>query len=355
MLRTFDPELLRMSDGSEVTDWEKRRIEIVNILAREEYGSLPPKYAPGHGRVVSTAEKCASGHAWLERVEIDVETEKGIFTFPIHLFIPKAEKKVPAFLLINFRPDAYDMYYPAEEILDRGFAIAVIHYNDVTKDNQDMSDGIAGMFTRPSDGTGYGKISLWAYAMSRCLDYLITRPEIDADEIAAIGHSRLGKTALWAGANDTRFKYVMSNDSGCSGAAYEREKHNDSETVKTITEVFPYWFCENFRKYADHPDDRPFDQHWLIAASCPRNVVVHSASLDCWADPMSEQISCVAASPAWHLCGKKGFIGPEEPAETGVSYNEGEIGYLKRDGIHFLGRPDWLDYMIYIEKHMGKH
>ncbi len=340
-----------MNNGCAVTDWEARRKEIVDILSREEYGYLPPKLADGKGRVVNVIEKCCAGHAQLERVEIDVETPKGTFTFPMNFFVPHSDKKVPLFLLINFRPDAYDMYYPAEEIVDNGFALAVIHYNDVTKDNADFADGLAAMFDRPADGTGYGKISLWAYAMSRALDYLVTRPEIDTEHIAAIGHSRLGKTALWAGANDTRFKYVCSNDSGCSGAAYEREKHAESETIKIITKVFPFWFCENFFKYADDPDARPFDQHWLLAASAPRNVVVHSASGDLWADPIGEQNSCIGASPAWEINGKKGFVGPETQAEIGESWQEGNIGYYRRHGVHFLGRADWLDYMDFVKKH----
>lgn len=351
----FIPELLIRRDGMKVIcaeQWEARRMELIDVLAHEEYGYLPEKIGTTTGRVLKTEEKVASGHAVAQKIAIDVPTEKGTFTFPINLIIPKADGKVPVFVLINFRPDLYDMYYPLEEIADNGFALAVICYNDVTTDDGDMENGLSGMFTRSSDGTGYGKISLWAYAASRVLDYLETREELDTEHAAIIGHSRLGKTALWCGANDTRFKYVISNDSGCSGAAYERDKHENAETIKIITRAFPFWFCENFLKYVGHESERDFDQHFLIAASAPRNVLVNSASQDLWADPMSEQESCIGASPAWELQGLKGYDGPEAQAQVGTAWTDGSVGYFRRDGIHFLGRADWLTAMTFIRKHL---
>ncbi len=348
------PELMLFKDGTPVTDaaaWEKRRSELVDMLAHEEYGYLPPVYGKTVGCVTDRKEKCCSGHAVLERVDVTVPVSNGTFTFPINLFTPTRCEKAPVFVLINFRPDAYDMYYPVEEIIDHGFAIAVLYYNDVTQDNGDMTSKLCGLLERPADGTGFGKLSLWAWAASRVLDYLETRPEIDTAHAAVIGHSRLGKTALWCGANDPRFKYIISNCSGCSGAAYEREKHPESETIAAITKTFPFWFCENFLKYVGHENSRPFDQHWLIAASAPRYVLVHSASKDLWADPIGEQSSCLAATPAWTLHGMPGFIGPETQAAIDESFTDGSVGYMRRDGIHFLGRADWLDAMSFIRKH----
>ena len=349
----FKPELLLSQNGTKVTgaDWEARRRELLDILAHEEYGYLPPKLGVVTGRVVSTEKKVASGHAIVDRVEIDVPTEKGTFTFPINLIVPNNGHKVPVFVLINFRPDLYDMYYPLEEIIDNGFALAVLYYNDITQDNGDMQDKLAGLIERPADGTGFGKISLWAWACSRVLDYLETREELDCSNAAVIGHSRLGKTALWCGANDTRFKYVISNDSGCSGAAYEREKHDDSETLARIVDKFPFWFCDNFKKYVGNEDSRPFDQHWLLAASAPRYVLVNSASKDLWADPLGEQMSCRAASPAWELHNMPGFICPETQAPVDKPFIEGSIGYQRRDGVHFLGRADWQNAMTFMKIH----
>lgn len=347
----FTPDLMTMQNGTPVQDWEMRRQELLTLLENHIYGKTPPVRSPGTGRIVHTDPKCCSGHARLESIEITAETEKGMYSYPMHLFMPEKPGRHPLFLLINFRPDPYDMYFPAEEIIDNGFALAVIHYNDMTSDDGDMANGLAGQFTRPTDGTGYGKINLWAWGASRALDYLLTREDVDTDHVAVIGHSRLGKTALWCAAQDTRFRYAFSNDSGCAGAALEHIKHAGAETTEVISRVFPYWFCENYRQYANHPEKMPFDQHFLLAAIAPRSVCVNSASQDDWADPYSEQLCCLAASPAWTHLGLRGFIGPETPAKIGESFHAGQVGYYLRDGVHFLGRSDWLQDMAFVKKH----
>ena len=347
----FLPELLKFKNGEAVTkdNWQARREEILDILRREEYGYSPQKPETVKGDVVEKIEKVASGHATIERINIGFDTEKGEFSFPINFIYPNNKKNSPLFVLINFRPDVYDMYYPLEEIVDNGFALAVIHYKDVTSDDGDFTNGLAGMYSRNDPDTDWGKISMWAFSASRVLDYLETREEIDKNNVAVIGHSRLGKTALWCSAQDERFKLAISNDSGCSGAAYERIKHEGSEDLAFITKMFPFWFCGNFRKYVGREDERPFDQHFLLAASCPRYVAVGSASLDNWADQYSEQLSCIGASSAWKLFDRKGFVGTETPAEIGDHFMEGDISYHLRDGVHFLGRGDWLNYMAYFK------
>lgn len=345
---------MQLQDATPVKDnaaWEVRRRELINVLAHYEYGYLPPVYGKTVGSVTNINGKCCSGHAVLERVAITVPVPNGSFTFPVNFFVPTRCAKAPVFVLLNFRPDAYDMYYPIEEIIDNGFAVAVLYYNDVTQDDDDMTNGLCGIIDRPQDGTGFGKISLWAWAASRVLDYLETRDEIDTSHAAVIGHSRLGKTALWCAANDTRFKYSISNDSGCCGAAYERIKHPGSCTFARALQEFPFWFCENFPKCVNSKEELPFDQHWLIAASAPRFVLINSASLDFWSDPMSEQISCIAATPAWEINGIPGYIGPFVQAEVDVPYLDGSIGYVRRDGGHFLGRADWLNTIDFIRKH----
>lgn len=351
------PDLLKMENGALVEneqDWKKRREEILDLLRREIYGFPPPVLSPGKGEILSENSKCCAGHAHLQEIKITAETEKEPFSWPVKFFCPVSPGPHPLFILLNFRPDAYDMYFPAEEIIDHGFALAVIYYEDITSDKPHTWDKLASCFERPKDGTGFGALTLWAWAASRTLDHFLTRPEIDKNQIAVIGHSRLGKTALWCGAQDERFRYVFSNDSGCAGAALEKIHHPGSETTEIISRVFPHWFCENYRKYADHPEIMPFDQHFLLAASAPRFVCVGSASLDEWADPYGEQLSCLAASPAWEALGKEGFIGPKYPAKVGSAYLSGSVGYQLRDGIHFLSRQDWLQYMAFIQKHREK-
>ena len=343
-----EPLLLRMNDGTPVTPelWDKRRAELIDILCNEEYGYSPAPPETVTGRTTGIEQKCCSGHAVLETVEISFQTDKGTYSFPVNCFFPNDGKKHPVFVMLNFRPDTYDRYCPAEELIDNGFALIVAYYKDIATDDGDFSSGLAAGYDH--EAYSWGKISMWAWGASRIVDYLYSRPEIDCDNIAVAGHSRLGKTALWCGAQDSRVKYVISNDSGCAGAAYERIKHTGAERVEDIVRVFPYWFCENYKKYAGHPEAMPFDQHFLIAASAPRYVCVGSASRDVWADPYSEQLCCIAASDAWNMLGHNGFSGNAEPAKVGQDFPIGYIGYHLRDGIHFFGRADWLQYMKFI-------
>lgn len=347
----FEPELLKFKDGTEVKteeDWAKRREEILDILREYEYGKSPEKPKEVKGEIISADGKCCSGHATLEKIKISFETEKGEFSFPITFFKPDNGKKNPLIVLINFRPDDYDMYFPAEEIIENGFALAVVCYDDIVVDEKADLDKIALMY----DGYTWGKISMWAFGASRAIDYLITRDEVDENNIAVAGHSRLGKTALWCSAQDERVKFAISNDSGCCGAAYERIKHDGAETVDSIIERFPYWFCDKFNSYHGRADELPFDQHYLIALTAPRYVCIGSASEDNWADQYSEQLCCMASSPVWKLFGKDGYIGKTDEAEVGEDFSDGDISYHLRDGVHFFGRQDWLSYMKFIKNRL---
>ncbi len=347
----FLPDLLTFENGTKVEnteDWRKRRLEILDILQKYEYGYTPEKQGETVGKVLECSNRQNVGHWTYEKLQITFPTEKGDFSFPAHYFRPFEQKKVTTFVMLNFRPDKFDMYCPVEEIIDNGFAVAIIHFNDITNDNGDFTDKLAGMFSRRNDKTDWGKIGMWAFAASRLTDYLLTREEVG--KIGVIGHSRLGKTALWCGAQDERFDFAISNDSGCSGAAYERIKHEGAETIEIITKVFPYWFCENYFQFAGNPDARPFDQHYLLSLLAPRMVLVGSASQDDWADQYSEQLSCMGASPAWKLYGKAGYVGKETPAEVYEHFDEGDIHYHLRHGAHFFSRNDWNYYMNYLKE-----
>ncbi len=351
----FHPDLMVFQNGAPVltpADWQKRRLELLDILQKEEYGYPPSPPETISARITSIDDRCASGHARLEYIDLSFQAEKGEFTLPIKFFAPNDGKKHPTVVMINFRPDPYDRLFPIEEILDNGFALALVCYKDITSDDGDFSDKLAGLYSRANDGTGWGKISLWAFGVSRVIDYIQTRSEVDKNNISVAGHSRLGKTALWCAAQDERVRFALVNDSGCGGAALEQTKHEGAETIAHMARVFPFWFCENRSKYAQSIENMPFDQHFLVAAVAPRYVAIGSASLDYWADQYSEQLSAVAASCAWELHGKKGLIAPEEPASVGDVYNDGSVSYHLRDGIHFFGRSDWLNYMSFMKKHI---
>ncbi len=324
------------------------REEMLEILQREEYGFMPPPPEEiSFSKKPLRNDNVFAGKGKLWEISISCTVKNKNFTFPVTLMLPERKGPYPFFVNINFEKNIPNFYFPAEEILDSGFAAFNLYFNDVTADNGDFTDGLAGVFY--SDGkrnnTACGKIALWAWAASRVLDYAETEPRLNMSKACVCGHSRLGKTALVAGAFDHRFRFVHSNDSGCSGAAIARE--NTGETVCDICRVFPYWFCENYKKYADNEKEMPFDQHFLIASIAPNFVSVASASEDDWAHPENEQLSCFAASPAYESLGLTGFI-CDKKAEIGEKFFDGHIGYNLRKGRHFFSREDWNNFIAFI-------
>lgn len=353
MTMTIMPDLMTMLDGSPVTSpdqWPERRAELLDVLGRELYGVMPPAPAAVRGDVDAVDPTCCAGHARLEKLRLSFDTPSGPFTFPAQFLYPATGGPHPLVIHLSFATEATGWSCPAEEIIDRGYALAHIRYTDVTSDDADMTSGLAGRYPREG-GTAWGKLAMWAWAASRAADYFLTRPEIDGANLAVIGHSRLGKAALVCGAWDERFRFVIANDSGCGGAALDQRARPDAENYARMHVSFPYWGCDNWRNHLDPAQPRPFDQHMLLAAVAPRHVIAGSAAADLWADPLAEQQGCMAASPAWALHGLPGYVGPEEPARSGEAYHDGRIGYHLRDGVHYLSRRDWLSYLAFMDRH----
>lgn len=320
----------------------RSREEMLDIIQKEEFGYMPP--APD---AVSFSEcdfpnpTFCAGSATIKKINITSTVGERDFTFPVYVSIPTTSGKHPFFVCVNFRDSVPDQYIPIEEIIDQGFAVLSFNYEDVTTDNGDFTNGLAGIFyengTRGT--TDAGKIAIWAWAAQRVMDYALSLPELDADVSCVCGHSRLGKTALLCAATDQRFKFAYSNDSGCSGAAISRGKRGES--IRNIYRTFPFWFCESYAKYVDNESSQPFDQHYLIASIAPRFVCVGSAETDIWADPESEMLACVGAGAAYEEQGLDGFISADRFAEVGEAYFDGSIGYHLRRGCHFFSRHDW--------------
>ena len=326
-------------------DFDRKKEKIKKLLAEREYGEIPKK--PEHMYVEETnkLENFACGKAVLKHLNFRFEMDGKSFTFPAISVIPKGTEKHPAFVYIGFESGEGGKYMPTEEIVERGFALFAFCYNDVTSDDGDFKNGIAKYLVKSRrKNTAPGKIALWAWAAMRVMDYVESLGDIiDLDSVAVIGHSRLGKTALVAGGYDSRFKYVISNESGCAGAALERGKVG--ERYNRISTVFPYWFCPAFNRDTQCGTELPFDQHFLVALSVPRYVIIGSAAEDVWADPTSEFLSLASLCPVYKLYKKTGLIHEDKIPEPRCVLSDGGAAYYVRGGTHFLSRHDWNTYM----------
>ncbi len=341
------------------------REEMQEILQREEYGYLPAAdiATVRFGDTKMLEARVAPNGATLTRMDMTVENEYGSHTIPVHYESIQDGKKHPLFIFLSFSQMMPNRYYPVEMIAERGFHVLSFSYIDATSDNDDFSNGVAPLLLPGGQkkGTDCGKIAMWAWCAMRVLDYAATLPEIDMEQVAIIGHSRLGKTALYTGMMDTRFRYVFSNNAGCSGDALSRgnlgvrgEKGpygKTGETIEVITKRFPYWFCQNYRKYAKRNIPDTFDQHFLLAAIAPRFVSVAASAEDDWADPVSEQLCCLAAGEQWEKMGLPGFIHNDALLKPGQTLQEGRVAFCMREGAHYLSYHNWLWNMDFIEQH----
>lgn len=327
----------------------RSREEMLDILQKEVYGYLPPK--PERLAFENQGKQFPSvsaGNARCDKIIAHCVVNGKPYSFPFYATIPTDGEKHPFFIHINFRPDVFDRYMPTEELVDNGFAVLSFCYNDVTQDKKEFETGLARILypdgkRGPSDP---GKIAMWAWAAQRVMDYAETlSDELDLNRGIVCGHSRLGKTALFAAATDQRFALAHSNNSGCTGAALSRGK--EGESVAKICTTFPHWFCENYQQHKEKEQEMPFDQHYLLACIAPRPVSVASASLDAWADPISEQLSCLAAAPAFD-----GDFQCDRIAEIGDAFLEGKVGYHLRKGTHYFCRRDWHLLMEFANKHL---
>ena len=386
------PDPLVMANGAPVKtvkDWEThRRPEILELFKKEMYGRAPGKPAKQSYFVLTHHKNVLGGKIDRKQVEVRFAgTGKGP-RMTILIYLPaRAKGPVPTFLTLNFRgnhtihPDPAirlthswvrgkvkgetkanratengrglaKSRWPVETILARGYALAAIYYGDIDPDFDDgWKNGVHALYpaTHKRKPEEWGSIATWAWGLSRAMDYLETDREIDHQRVAVMGHSRLGKTSLWAGASDPRFALVISNNSGCGGAALSRRAFG--ETVQRINTSFPHWFCGNFVKYNANENACPIDQHQLIALMAPRPVYIASAVDDRWADPKGEFLSGLHANPVYQLYGLPGLPAKKQPPLDTPSM--GTIGYHIRSGRHDVTKFDWAAYLKFADKHLN--
>lgn len=358
------PDALTMKSGAKVAtpaQWQARRHEILELFRTHVYGRAPIGRPDTLSfRVEKTDAQAMGGAATLKQVAIEYSSARGQGRINLVLFVPnRRTQSVPAFLLICNRPasniDATRQikseFWPTEQIIERGYAAAAFQVADVAPDSKDAwQHGAHKLFDLPQrSADAWGTIAAWSWGASRVLDYLITDKDIDAGRVAVVGHSRGGKAALWAGAEDARFALVVSNDSGSSGAALARGK--DGEKIADINKGFPHWFAQNYKNYNGREDALPVDQHQLIALIAPRPAYIASASEDKWADPASELLAGVAASPVYQLWKREGLTAITLPL-PGVPIHNGFIGYHLRPGKHNLTLFDWQKFVDFADTRM---
>ena len=350
---------------------QQRRPEVLTLFEEHVYGR-----APDLGRtqvaVTSTKPDALGGLATRLHLQVSLARFPAWKGIDVMLYVPNdTPGPVPCFVGLSFRgnhavstePDvavANDnergseaSRWPLEMILRHGVAGATAWYGDIEPDHDEgWREGLRGIAA--PDGAAHvwlagewGAIGAWAFGLGCIADALAGVAAVDSDRLAVIGHSRLGKTALWAGAQDRRFSVVVSNNSGEGGAALMRRPVGES--TANITSAFPHWFTKTYSGYAEEPARCPVDQHMLIALMAPRAVYIGSAVEDLWADPEGEYLAGLYASPVWRLFGSEGITVGSWPApDTPVGQR---VGYHVRSGGHDVTDYDWRQYLAFARRY----
>ncbi len=384
------PDPLTCEDGRPVTDadaWrEVRRPEILDLFERHVYGRMPTRRIEMHVERRDESRDALDGKAVRKQYEVRfAEAPRPRMDLLVYLPVD-VDAPAPVFLGLNFfgnhtihadpgifisdqwmreREDAgvadhrateagrgvSAHRWPVEEILARGYGVATAYCGDLDPDVDDgFGNGVHPLFdehtggSRPADA--WGTIGAWAWGLSRAMDVLCDDPDVNRQRVGVIGHSRLGKTALWAGACDERFAMAISNNSGCGGAAIGRRRFG--ETIRAINEAFPHWFCGRFKEFVDREDELPVDQHMLISLIAPRPVYVASAAEDSWADPKGEFLGLKRAEGVYRLLGAGG-LGVDEMPPVSEPVRGPAMGYHVRPGGHGVTAWDWQRFMDFAD------
>lgn len=385
------PDPLVMLNGKRVEtarQWNReRRPELKRLFEHYMYGALPPKPARIRSTVQGSYPDFLGGKATLELVSI-ATGDKGAPTIDLMLVIPNQRAgKVPVFLAMNFcgnhaltedprvpltRGWLYNSCrgcsnnlataaarggqkqdWPLEAIVDAGYALAAFCSTDIDSDRSDVSDGIYAWLAEQQSNpdlakpANRGTISAWAWGFHRCVDQLVRDRRLDSKRIAAVGHSRNGKTALLAAAFDERIALAIPHQAGCGGTAPSRG--TVGESVKVINKNFPHWFTGAFKAFNEQPDRLPFDQHCLVALMAPRPVLLSNAQEDQWANPSGQFEVLRGADPVYKLLGVPGLAATQMPPQRQLV--DSRLGYYIREGKHSMTTDDWAVFVRFADAH----
>ena len=365
------PEPLVLSDGQTVinaeTWFQVRRPEILELYRRYVFGRAPDSAPRPTVSLESDDRDALGGIAERRVVVLRFGTGRDAPFIRVVVYLPSAAKqRVPVLLHLAFNgdeavpsdpksgaPTVPGDLGPIAKIIGRGYGYAVYRYTDLQVDtSRTRESGIQALLQRPGAARAsddWGTISVWAWGASRVVDYLEGEALVDARRIVLVGHSRLGKTALWAGAQDPRFALVFASCAGEMGSALSRRDFG--ETVDDMAEHFPWWFAPSFQRYSGHWNELPVDAHMLIALNAPRPVLLTGGSDDLWADPRGEFLAAVAAEPVYTLLGKKGLGSSQMPA-LDASLSSGDLAFRYHKGPHAVMPEDWDWLLDYADRHI---
>jgi dienelactone hydrolase len=386
------PDPLVMLDGRRVSSrdqwFKERRPELKALFQNYMYGAIPPKPAPAQVTKLGEYRDFLGGKATLKLVRLEMGPAKAP-QIDLMLVLPnEGQSPAPVFLAMDFCGNhaltsdprvpltrswlgngcagclngtateaargSQTVDWPLAEIVRRGYALAAFYSGDVDPDRGDVSAGLyawlaAGDQAR-NNPTNRGTIAAWAWGFHRCVDYLVTEPGVDAHRIAALGHSRNGKTALLAAAYDERIAIAFPHQAGCGGSPPSRGK--TGESVKAINDRFPHWFNAQFKQFNDAPERLPFDQNCLVALCAPRPVLFSAAEGDQWANPAGQFQVLQAADPVYRFLGTKGLASKEMPPQGQLV--DSPLGYYVREGKHSMTPADWTVFMNFADAQWRK-
>jgi hypothetical protein len=378
------PDPLVCADGSRVTNTEtwlqKRRPEILELYREHIFGHSPEPGTNITFNVWETATNALDGAATRTQIEINFSgTPAGPFAHLL-LYTPNLRTHCPVFLCLSFTGNYAAIDDPAvaifpewnsrtktfgmpknpvrgssarnwkiPETVARGYGIALISYGEIEPDMSGGAGekyGVRKNFPAPAPDD-WGAIGAWAWGASRAVDYLQTDPDVDPQRVILFGFSRLGKTVLWAGAQDTRFAAVIANCSGELGAALSRRDYG--ETVDDICKHFPYWMAENFQQYSNRWNNLPVDSHFLISLIAPRPLFLNTGSEDKWGDPHGEFLGARAATPVYELFGKTGITETNfPPFDEPIKH---DLWFNCHVGKHDVLPSDWDKFLDFADAH----